>query len=180
MISKVHYQNDIILLSKFLEELWSAQSELTVKWSKIAQLCLTLSYPMDCSLPGSSVHGIFQARVLEWSAIDWRHLRTSLNLWEAPGRTSWLGTWREYEPEADGDGKPCHTDVTSALSSLPLIASGSQHLPATIRLWHGELWGHLGFPCSWCQEEEMRSCFPPNLYVKVLTPKPLDCDCIWR
>ena len=29
----------------------------------------TLSYPMDCSLPGSSVHGIFQARVLEWVAI---------------------------------------------------------------------------------------------------------------
>ena len=37
--------------------------------SKVAQLCLTLSDPMDCSLPGSSVHGIFQARVLEWVAI---------------------------------------------------------------------------------------------------------------
>ena len=34
-----------------------------------AQLCLTLSDTMDCSLPGSSVHGIFQARVLEWGAI---------------------------------------------------------------------------------------------------------------
>src|SRR5574338_159606 len=37
--------------------------------SEVAQLCLTLSDPMDCSLPGSSIHGIFQARVLEWSAI---------------------------------------------------------------------------------------------------------------
>ena len=37
--------------------------------SEVAQLCLTLSDPMDCSLPGSSVHGIFQARVLEWGAI---------------------------------------------------------------------------------------------------------------
>ena len=37
--------------------------------SEVTQLCLTLSYPMDCSLPGSSVHGIFQARVLEWGAI---------------------------------------------------------------------------------------------------------------
>ena len=36
--------------------------------SEVAQLCLTLSDHMDCSLPGSSVHGIFQARVLEWSA----------------------------------------------------------------------------------------------------------------
>ena len=34
--------------------------------SAVTQLCLTLSDPMDCSLPGSSVHGIFQARVLEW------------------------------------------------------------------------------------------------------------------
>ena len=37
--------------------------------SEVAQSCLTLSGPMDCSLPGSSVHGIFQARVLEWGAI---------------------------------------------------------------------------------------------------------------
>ena len=37
--------------------------------SEITQSCPTLSKPMDCSLPGSSVHGIFQARVLEWGAI---------------------------------------------------------------------------------------------------------------
>ena len=37
--------------------------------SEVAQLCPTHSDPMDCSLPGSSIHGIFQARVLEWGAI---------------------------------------------------------------------------------------------------------------
>ena len=37
--------------------------------SEVAQLFPTLSDPMDCSLPGSSVNGIFQARVLEWGAI---------------------------------------------------------------------------------------------------------------
>ena len=37
--------------------------------SDLAQSCPTLSDPMDCSLPGSSAHGIFQARVLEWGAI---------------------------------------------------------------------------------------------------------------
>ena len=37
--------------------------------SEVAQSCLTLSDPMDCSLAGSSIHGIFQARVLEWGAI---------------------------------------------------------------------------------------------------------------
>ena len=37
--------------------------------SEVAQSCLTLSGPVDCSPPGSSIHGIFQARVLEWGAI---------------------------------------------------------------------------------------------------------------
>ena len=38
--------------------------------SEVAQSCLTLCDPMDCSLPGSSVHGILQARILEWVAIS--------------------------------------------------------------------------------------------------------------
>ena len=38
--------------------------------SEVAQSCPTLSNPMDCSLPGSSVNGIFQARVLEWGAVS--------------------------------------------------------------------------------------------------------------
>ena len=42
----------------------------THRRSKVAQLCEILCDPMDCSLPGSSVHGIFQARVLEWVAIS--------------------------------------------------------------------------------------------------------------
>ena len=37
--------------------------------SEVAQSCLTLSDPVDCSPPGSSIRGIFQARVLEWVAI---------------------------------------------------------------------------------------------------------------
>ena len=48
----------------FLLQCVKAKSE-----SEVAQSCLTLSDPMDCILPGSSVHGIFQARVLEWVAI---------------------------------------------------------------------------------------------------------------
>ena len=38
--------------------------------SEVAQLCPTLCDPMDCNLPGSSVHGVFQARILEWVAIS--------------------------------------------------------------------------------------------------------------
>ena len=41
-----------------------------LKWVLVAQLCLTLFDPMDCSPPGSSVHEIFQARILEWVAIS--------------------------------------------------------------------------------------------------------------
>ena len=48
--------------------------------SEIAQSCLTLSNPMDCSPPGSSVHGIFQARVLEWGAIAFSDLEWSTEL----------------------------------------------------------------------------------------------------
>ena len=48
----------------FLLQCMKVESE-----SEVAKLCLTLSDPMDCSLLGSFVHGIFQARVLEWGAI---------------------------------------------------------------------------------------------------------------
>ena len=43
--------------------------------SEVAQSCPTLSDPMDYSLPGSSVRGIFQARVLDWGAIAFSHLK---------------------------------------------------------------------------------------------------------
>ena len=51
--------------NKFKLELEGEKSE-----SEIAQSCLTLCDPMDCSSPGSSIHGIFQARILEWVVIS--------------------------------------------------------------------------------------------------------------
>ena len=54
------------------QEHWSGfpfPSPMQESESEVAQSCPTLSDPMDCCLPGSSVHGIFQARVLEWGAI---------------------------------------------------------------------------------------------------------------
>ena len=48
------------------QEYWVPQKR---KESEVTQSCLTLCDPTDCSLPGSSIHGIFQARVLEWVAI---------------------------------------------------------------------------------------------------------------
>ena len=46
--------------------------------SEVAQSCLTLCNLMDCSPPGSSVHGIFQARVLEWVPLPSPHIHTTL------------------------------------------------------------------------------------------------------
>ena len=53
---------------------------------KVAQSCLTLHDPMDCSLPGSSIHGIFQARVLEWVAISF----SKIKLVNPKGEQSWV------------------------------------------------------------------------------------------
>ena len=63
----IHLEPDILEC----EVKWTLGSNTTNKASEgeVTQSCLTLSDPMDCSLPGSSAHGILQARVLEWGAI---------------------------------------------------------------------------------------------------------------
>ena len=48
--------------------------------SEVAQSCQTLSNPMDCSLRGFSVHGVFQARVLEWGAIAFSKIQVEVVL----------------------------------------------------------------------------------------------------
>ena len=55
--------------------------------SEVAQSCPTLSDPMDCSLPGSYIHGIFQARVLEWGAIALSVERDSYFLFHLHGHS---------------------------------------------------------------------------------------------
>ena len=56
---------------------------------EVDQSCPTLSDPMDCSLPDSSIHVIFQARVLEWGAIAWK-----IPWMEEPGRLQSMGSLR--------------------------------------------------------------------------------------
>ena len=60
--------------------------------SEVTQLCLTPSDRMDCSLPGSSIHGIFQARLLEWGAI------TFSGLFGSPVQImGWTPTWQDFD-----------------------------------------------------------------------------------
>ena len=57
--------------------------------SQVAQSCLTLRDPMDCSLPGFSVHGIFQARVLEWGALAFSGLLNESSLFKRKAMFYW-------------------------------------------------------------------------------------------
>ena len=68
--------------------------------SEVAQSCPTLRDPMDCSLPGSSVHGIFQARVLEWVAIAFSYQGLK------PEKLS-LGPQQEASPIPTNSSKIC-------------------------------------------------------------------------
>ena len=71
---------------------------------KVAQSCLTLYKPINCSLPGSSVHGILQARLLEWVAIPF-----SRGMFPTQGSNSGL-------PEQPG--KPLYINDISILKSI--------------------------------------------------------------
>ena len=65
--------------------------------SEVAQSCPTLSDPTDCSLPGSSVHGIFQARVLEWGATAFSRASILLFSTVSPvGSDRWPDGWAAF------------------------------------------------------------------------------------
>ena len=81
-----------------------------VKWSEVAQSRLTHCHPMDYSLPGSSVHGIFQARILEWVAISFSRGSSRPRDWtrvsHIVGRCFTIWATREAH---EGDAKPIWT-----------------------------------------------------------------------
>ena len=82
--------------------------------SEVTQSCLTLCNPMDCSLPGSSVHGIFQARILEWVAISFSRgssrPRDQARVSHIVGRRFTVWVTREAH-EAKGWAKKNHTAI---------------------------------------------------------------------
>ena len=81
--------------------------------SEVAQSCPTLSDPMDCSPPGSSAHGIFQARVLEWGAIA-----LSKRIFLTQGSIPGLLHWQEDSYESEPPGKPLVKIAMGLLISL--------------------------------------------------------------
>ena len=83
--------------------------------SEVAQSCPTLSDPMDCSLPGSSVHGILQARVLEWIAIAFSKYWTSL----VAQRLKCLPGMQETGVRSLGWEDPLEKEMAMHSSTLP-------------------------------------------------------------
>ena len=106
--------------------------------SEVTQSCPTLSHRMDCSLPGSSVHGIFQARVLEWGAI-----------WNLKNGTNEL--IYKIEIDTDIENKPMVTESKGAhlLSCAWLFVApwtiGHQP-PLSMGFLRQEYWSGLPFP----------------------------------
>ena len=85
--------------------------------SEVAQSCLTLSDPMDCSLPGSSIHGIFQARVLEWGAIAFSDPRPGTTLM-AESKKKLKNLLMKVKEESEKAG------LKSTFKKTKIIASG--------------------------------------------------------
>ena len=127
------------------------------KWSEseVAQSCPTLCDPMDCSLPGSSICGILQARVLEWVAVSTTHFVVSLQFSSV---TQSCPTLRPHEsqhtrppcpsptPRVHSNSPPssrwCHPPVSSSVipfSSCPQSLPASESFPMSqLFAWGGQ------------------------------------------
>ena len=91
--------------------------------SEVTQSCPTLCNPMDCSLPGSSVHGIFQAKVLQWGAIAscrqtwacWLYVSGFVDL----PLCFWLECYRVLFKQGPGNVEAGYSSFTSKKESIP-------------------------------------------------------------
>ena len=93
--------------------------------SEIAQLCLTLFDPVDCSPPGSSVHGILQARILEWVVISFskglsKYQRRASQLWTGPSPTGGREAGRRHPEPERGNLSPRDSILYQTASRLPV------------------------------------------------------------
>ena len=77
--------------------------------SEVVQSCLTLHDPMDCSLLGSSVHGIFQARVLEWGAIAFSRKAKQLQFFFLQSCSASRLLKAEFQAAGNTNGEGWHT-----------------------------------------------------------------------
>ena len=152
---------------QFLLQCMKVKSE-----SEVAQSCPILSHPMDCSLPGFSVHGIFQAEVLEWGCLLWWCRRFRFNPWVGtiPWRRKWQPTPVFLPGKSHGQkslvGYTVHgvTDTTEQLSMHKLVTGiwiGDLQLKFLIWTWffrayskkiqNFAVFGEDGIVETWCR-----------------------------
>ena len=115
--------------------------------SDVAQSCLTVSEPIDCGPPGSSVHGIFQARVLEWGAIafsisyHWLVLNQRSSNWWTPGprgsRKAFLGESTQVWDTCSGH--MFKTPFTPYSIHFPTVSLSSTQ-PTSFSIYYAVLW----------------------------------------
>ena len=157
---------------------------------EVTQSCLTLCNPMDCSLPGASVHGIFQARVLQWVAISFSRGSSQPRDWTWVSRIAdrHFTIWATREAQAACWGWPyigclqCPDLALVAPSSvLPLLMGSDDSLvPSELQLQfqprnksqNQALGRHLCFPeraCSLCPGWPPASVLHPTIPQRVRT-----------
>ena len=93
--------------------------------SEVAQSCPTLSNPMDCSLPGSSIHGIFQARVVEWGNFRM--------LYKIAQRRKWQPTLVFLPGESNGQGRLAGYTVHGVTKSRTRLSNYTHEMASTQR-----------------------------------------------
>ena len=136
-----------------------------VKWSELLfiQLCLTLSHPMDCSPPGSSVHGILQAGILEWVAVSFsrrssRPRDQTRVSWQIDGETMetvtdflFLGSKITADGDCSCEIKRCLLLGRKAMTNLDSILKGRDiTLPTKVHLVKAMVFPVVVYGCeSW-------------------------------
>ena len=114
---------------------WIAVKGLKVK-VLVTQSCPTLCDPMDCSPPGSSVHGILQARILEWVAYPFSRGYSQPRIEPRSSHIAggFFTVWATREAQSEGDG-------SSILSDF-----GARQAPLSMRFSRQEHWSGFPFP----------------------------------
>ena len=113
--------------------------------SEVTQSCLTLHDPLDCSLPGSSVHGIFQARLLEWGAIAFF---SDTNVYRKQNIFSKMSGL--HIPQILKVRIKCYKDIViKSLSHVWLLATSwmqAHQTPLSMGFHRQEYWSGLPYP----------------------------------
>ena len=118
----------------------------------LTQSCLTVCHPMDCSSPGSSVHGIFQARILEWVAISYSRGSSPPRDWNFISCVSCIGRWILYH-WVTWEARLLIYNLLTPESSRKTSISALLTMPKPLAVWItincGNFWKRWKYQTTW-------------------------------